>query len=147
MSTSEFFEDNKIARARRGSAICCWKLKNFFFLQALIMPNCKRNTGYLSKWKTTLKVKTKFWKRTGAISNLHSCYNFALGIIWECTCGASGSEQSMQEKNKSEIVLTLKLLKNLSNSNESNHITGKWKQETISYTQPSVMEQFITMET
>ena len=37
-------------------------------------------------------------------------------------------------KNKSEIVLTLKLLKNLSNSNESNHITGKWKQETISYT-------------
>ena len=104
----------------------------------------------VENWKIffeKLKVKTKFWKRTGAISNLHSCYNFALGIIWECTCGASGSEQSMQEKNKSEIVLTLKLLKNLSNSNESNHITGKWKQETISYTQPSVMEQFITMET
>ena len=81
----------------------------------------------VENWKIffeKLKVKTKFWKRTGAISNLHSCYNFALGIIWECTCGASGSEQSMQEKNKSEIVLTLKLLKNLSNSNESNQITS-----------------------
>ena len=35
---------------------------------------------------------------------------------------------------ESEIALTLKLLKILSNSNESNHTSGKWKQETISYT-------------
>ena len=38
VSTSIFFKDNKIARARRASAIC--SLKN---LQVLITPKCRRN--------------------------------------------------------------------------------------------------------
>ena len=67
MSTSEFFEDNKIARARRGSAICCWKLKNFFFY--------KRSLCQIARETRVTKVNEKQrWKSRRNFENVRALF-------------------------------------------------------------------------
>ena len=58
INTGKFFKDSKIARARRGSAIC--SLKNF-----PLLTNTTFHLNHVSE-------------RAGAIFNLHSCHYFAL---------------------------------------------------------------------
>ena len=75
VSMSKFFKDNEIARTRWASAN--FSLWNIY--KCLFTPNYTRNhfvTYQRFTWKKRRREsrQIKFWWRTRAICNLHSCY-------------------------------------------------------------------------
>ena len=69
ISTTEFFKDNKTARARKARAVCSlWKI-----YKCLFTPNCTRKSR-----------QTKFWQHAHATGNLHSCYTFVFVLHEKC---------------------------------------------------------------
>ena len=74
ISTSKFFKDNKIARARRASAICSlWKIYKCLLHQIALELNHVITCIIFMKKKHHRKLRqTKFWKRARTLCSLYS---------------------------------------------------------------------------